>query len=403
MPVGKLSKNDIWFGIVSLLNDISSEMIFPVLPLFMATVLAFNKSTIGIIEGLGAASALILQAFSGYISDRRQSRKPIAVIGYALSVLTKPFFAFSQTVLQVIGLRMIDRGGKGIRTAPRDALISETQNKSARGYSFGFNRMMDTSGAIIGTLIAFLYLAKFPGAYRTIFWISFFPGLLAVAALIIGIKDVKRPPSAPPPRKFIWTKVSKHAKFFFLVSTVFALANASYAFFLLRALDVGIADKFIPLLFLVYSVFAAIFFTPIGRWTDKAGRAKALLAGYLLFAAVAYFFTRASATEMWLLFALYGIAIALNDGVSRALVADLTHPEVRGTAYGIYFMLQGVAAFAASFLFGALWDKVSRDTPFIVASLLSLLAAILFLIFMVRHKGHGHFGEKVSSEYHPSQ
>lgn len=397
MRRARLSKNDLWLGIVSFLNDLSSEMIFPVLPFFLALVLGFSKGTIGVIEGAGLAAVSLFQGFSGYWSDRMGRRKPLVVAGYAISTLTKPFFAVASSVAAIFALRFLDRASKGVRNAPRDALISDTTVPEARGRAYGFNRAMDTAGAIVGTFIVFLILRRFvevpESAYRTIFWISFFPGALAVIALMAFVRDVRvKGKDGGPLRQFQWRKVSKHAKFFFVVATVFALANASYAFFLLRATSVGMPVRYMPLLYIVWSIFSAALAVPIGQWSDKQGRAKALMVGYLVFALTAYSFTLGEAKLMWLLFALYGIAMALTEGVSRALVADLVHHEVRGTAFGIYHTATGAGAFVASVVFGVLWDRVGETAPFLVSSILSLLAAALFGIFLFKHRGHGHFG-----------
>lgn len=396
MPL-KLTRNDLALGLTSFLNDVSSEMIFPVLPFFMVTVLGLSKGQIGLVEGLAGAASYFFMGFSGYLSDRRGRRKENVVFGYTLSVVTKPLFAMATAGWHAVALRFVDRAGKGWRESPRDALIAEGQDQRHRGRAFGFNRTMDTLGGAVGTLIVFLILLKTPDAYRTIFWISFFPGVLAVLLLILLVRDTKNCLSADgngaPRRRFEWRKLGRHCKLFYVVTTVFALANASYAFFLLRAANLGVVSHLTPLLYLIYTLVPAFLFLPIGRWTDHRGRKLALLLGYFLFSLVTLSFVAANQFLVWILFALYGVSLALTDGVSRAFLADLVHPDVRATAFGIYFALNGLGLFVASALFGFLWDRWGQHLPFIVSSVLAALAGVIFIIFLIRHRHCQHFGE----------
>lgn len=387
MPI-KLSRNDIAFGCISFLNDVSSEMIFPVLPFFMVAVLGLTKGQIGLIEGLAGAASYIFMGVSGYVADRRGRRKDNVVAGYALATLTKPFFAMATTGWHAVILRFLDRAGKGLRESPRDALIAEGQVERYRGRAFGFNRTMDTLGGALGTLIVFYILLKFPGAYRPIFWISFFPGALAFLLLVLFVKEkaVKATDDpAVPRRKFDWSKLDHHCKLFYVVTTIFGLANASYAFFLLKAASLGVVGSANTLLYLVYSLVPAFLFFPIGRWTDHHGRKLALLLGYFLFALTAVSFTAANQFMVWILFAFYGASMALTDGVTRAFISDMAHPDVRGTALGIYYGLNGLALFVASAMFGYLWDNFGYNFPFIVSGILAAIAGLVFIVFIIHH------------------
>lgn len=396
MPL-RLTRNDIAFGFVSMLNEISSEMIFPVLPFFLVTVLGLSKGKVGIVEGVAGAAASFFLGLSGFLSDRLGRRKDFVVFGYSLSILTKPLFAIASSGWQAVFLRLFDRMGKGFRDAPRDALIASGQDQRHRGRAFGFNRTLDTIGGTLGSLFVFWWLLQHVDDYRTIFWISFFPGILAVLLLILFVKEKREKNSADgvgePRRRFSWEKLGKHSKLFYIVTTIFALANASYAFFLLKAQAVGISKEFSPLLYMIYTLVPAFLFVPIGRWTDHKGRKLSLLLGYFLFSLTALSFAFATDGIVWILFVLYGAGLALTDGVSRAFLSDLVHPDVRATALGIYFGLNGLALFVASVVFGFLWDKFGQNLPFIVSSIVSALAGLIFILFIIRHRHCKHFGE----------
>lgn len=396
MPL-KLNRNDIIFGFVSMLNEISSEMILPLLPFFLVTVLGMSKGRVGIVEGVAGATASFFLGFSGYLSDRLNRRKDFVVLGYSLSVITKPLFALASSGYQAVFLRFFDRVGKGFREAPRDALIAAGQNQRHRGRAFGFNRTLDTIGGTLGALFVFWWFWNHPEGYRTIFWFSFFPGIIAIFLLIFFVKEHRQKKSVneseEPRRHFSWKKLGKHCKLFYIVTTIFALANASYSFFLLKAETVGISRQFSPLLYMIYNLVQALLFVPIGRWTDHKGRKLSLLLGYFLFSLTALSFSLSVDGITWILFALYGASVALTDGVSRAFLSDLVHPDVRATALGIYYGLNGAALFISSVTFGYLWDKFGQNLPFIVSSIIAALAGMIFIIFIIRHRKCHHFGE----------
>ena len=375
-------KNVIALGFVSFLMDSSSEMIFPILPLFLANVLGVPKAFIGIIEGIAESTASILKVFSGWISDKIRKRKMLVAFGYGLSALTKPMFALATSGFHVLGARLVDRIGKGVRDAPRDALISESIRKQRRGKWFGFHRMMDTSGAILGTVMAFLLLRWFTNNYRTIFWIATIPALIAVAVVLLFVKDVRH--KIDKKIKFSLKGFSKNYRMFIIASVTFNLGNFSYAFYVLRAQNLGIPIAIIPLVYLVYNIIYAVFAMPAGIWSDKFGRKKVILFGYILLATTAILFSLITSNVLvWLIFALYGLQIAFVNGTSRAFVSDLSPKNEKGTGMGIYQTATGLAILPASVIAGALWDSLGASAPFIYAAVMSGLASII-LISLVR-------------------
>ncbi len=374
-------KNVIALGWVSLFTDISSDMIFPLLPLFLANTLGIPKSLIGLIEGIATSTASILKAFSGHISDRIKKRKILVLIGYSLSALSKPFFAIANNVAEVFLVRLSDRIGKGIRDAPRDALISESIRKQRRGKWFGFHRMMDRSGAIIGTIIAFLLLRYITTNYRTIFWYATIPAFLSIIVILFFVKDVGH--KIGDKIKFSLKNFSRNYKLFILTSVVFNLGNFSYAFYILKAENLGIFVAFIPLLYLTYNVFYAVFSMPAGMWSDKIGRKNVILLGYVLLGATAIAFSFITSNALvWIIFAIYGLQIAFVDGTSRAFVSDLSPKSEKGTALGIYQTASGLAILPASVIAGALWDSVGASAPFIYAAITSAAASVMLIAFV---------------------
>ncbi|MBS3157856.1 MFS transporter [Candidatus Woesearchaeota archaeon] len=383
--------NVIWLGIVSLLTDISSEMIFPVMPLFLSLVLKANMAVIGFIEGLAEGTSAVLKFISGIMVDRFENKKSLTLIGYALSAFSKPFLAVASIWPHVLIVRVLDRFGKGVRTTPRDALIMASVNKKERGRYFGLHRTLDSIGAIIGVALATIllyYLGSSESSYRTIFWLSFIPGMIAVILLALFVKDVAKgkkksdvkPGKTSNSSSFNLLKTfklfSSDLKLFMLIAALFNLASFSYAFFLLRAQNIGVAVALIPLLYFVYNVFYAASSYPAGKISDYLGRNNVLIAGYLLFALTALGFGFYATTfTLWILFALYGIVLGFTDGVSRAFVADLADKKAAGTAFGSYHMIIGLTIFPANVIGGLLWKNYSAQIPFLVAAILAVIAA----------------------------
>jgi len=374
-------------GTVSLLNDTASEMIYPLLPIFLKSVLGVGASILGIIEGLAETTAAITKYFSGAISDRLKKRKLLAFCGYALSNIARPLVGAAQGVGAVLGLRLSDRLGKGVRTAPRDALLADSVTAARRGYAFGVQRAMDHAGAVIGPLLAAGLFALGMENLRTIFYLSAIPGLAAVAVLLFGVKEIAPSVPAATPSTSAVTEREQGGKlprqFFWYIFSVglFALGNSTDAFLLLRAADLGVSPAMIPLLWSVHHVAKSVFSVPGGMLSDRISRRVVIIAGWVVYAAVyAGFALAGSALAVWGLFVVYGVYFALTEGVEKALVADLAGTHLRGTAYGWYHLAVGLAAAPASILFGVLWAAVGPAFPFFVGAGLAAAAAIMLSV-----------------------
>jgi len=374
-------------GVVSLLTDASSEAIYPVLPLFLSNVLGAPATVIGLIESLAEATSSITRVFSGWLSDRFGQRRPLVLLGYSLSNLVKPAFALVPAWPWVLALRVTDRLGKGIRTAPRDALIADSSTAEKRGAAFGLHRALDTVGAAIGPLVAWLVLTLSPGGYRTIFLLSAIPGVAAIFVVLFAVRErlprrgapaagVRIAPAAP------WRLRGLGRRFavFAAISALFALGNSSDAMLILRAQDLGTPVALVPLMYCVFNLVAASLASAFGRRSDRVGRRRTILAGFALYALVYAGFALATRHwAPWLLFAAYGVPYALTEGMTRAFVVDLVPETLRATALGAYTFLLGLAALPASALAGVLWDTVSHSAPFVLsASLMAVAAALLW-------------------------
>ena len=368
-------------GIVSLLTDASSEMVYPVLPLFLSNVLGAPVAAIGLIESLAEAAASFMKVGSGWLSDRVGRRKPLIALGYTLSNVAKPLLAFTQSWPAVLVLRVTDRLGKGIRTAPRDALIAESSTEAERGRAFGVHRALDTLGAAIGPFVAWAVLTLSPGAYRTIFIISAIPGTLAIAFVFLAVRDTDKRVVPGQTSRITFRDFSKPLLAFTAVSFVFGLANSSDALLILRAQDVGAAAAVIPLMYVVFNVVAASLATPFGMRSDRVGRRRLLVFGFAGYALVYLGFALAhSPAAPWLLFGLYGIPYAATEGMTRAYVVDLAGPERRATVLGAYTFVLGLAALPASTMAGLLWDRVSHSAPFLLSATLMGCSSLALLI-----------------------
>ena len=382
----KLGRNVKALGWVSFLTDVHSEAILPLLPLFITQVLGLNRAFLGLIEGVADSTASLLKVASGWYSDRIRHRKNPTAAGYILSTISKPFFALSTAGGHVLGIRFVDRLGKGIRTAPRDALIADSTPTNSFGRAFGFHRMMDTFGAVVGTLLAYIALNILSGSeghrIRAVFLLSTVFGVAAVAVLLIFVRepakllhrtvpdDQTRDPAARSGRLAI----------FLGVNTIFYLGMFSYAFFLLRAKSLGFTTANIPLVYLFYNTIYALTSLPMGRLSDSIGHKPLILLAYSSYAVLCLGFAFASsAWHAWTLFGLYGLHSATVNPASRALVAGLSETRSRGTTLGIYHTSVGLAALPASLVAGILWDKYGAPTPFLIAGLLAVIASVAML------------------------
>lgn len=386
MKIFKLGKNVYAAGIVSLFMDISSEMIYPLMPLFLANVLGVNKSLIGLIEGVAESTASVLKVFSGWLSDKIGRRKGLMLAGYSISTLSRPIMALATGWHHVLGGRFIDRLGKGVRTAPRDAIIAESSEQKSIGTAFGFHRSMDTIGAVVGPGLAFFLLAYFNEDYRKVFWIAMVPGIIAVGCIIFFIKEKARPAEKPGYVKPNFSLASLNGKFkaFVLIVAIFSLGNSSDVFLILRAQQVGIPAVTIPVIYLTFNLVYSLSAIPAGMASDTFGRKRVIMAGFILFTAVYYGFAVAETKPMiWLLFAMYGIFMGLTEGVQKAYLATIIPAEFAATAFGIYNMALGLALLPASIIGGWLWDHVSPAATFYYGAGTGALSAVMFLVFSI--------------------
>lgn len=375
-------KRTVFFlGLTSMFADISSEMVYPYLVIFLSTVLRVGTIPIGFIEGLAESTASISKVFSGWLSDRIGRRKGLTTLGYSVGIFSRPLLALTTIWPQVAFLRFFDRLGKGIRTSPRDALIADTTPESQRGRAFGLHRTMDTIGAILGPAVAFLVLL-FLGRrdYRALFVIAGIPAFVAVLLIVFFVREAKHKLPVAERPKITLSIFSRRFKLFILIAAVFALGNSSDVFLILRAKNLGVPTLMVAPLYLIYNITYALFATPAGIISDRIGRRTVLIIGYLGFAVVYLGFAFApNQYYVWPLFVLYGTYPALTDAVQRAFAADLAPEELRATGIGTFHFSIGLAAFPASFIGGLLWEYVSPQATFLYGVLGALLAVVLFI------------------------
>jgi MFS family permease len=383
-----LHRNIILAGAVSFFMDFSSEMVYPLVPLFLSSVLGVQKSVIGLIEGIAESTASLLKVFSGWLSDRLGRRKWLMAIGYGISTLSRPLVATAPNWGQVLASRFIDRFGKGIRNAPRDALIAESCQENNLGRSFGFHRGMDTLGAVVGPAAAFALLAYFNGQYRLVFWLSMIPGVVAVLIIIFFIRETRACaiPEAERP-SLGWKRFSGSYKFFIVVTTLFSLGNSSDVFLILRAQNVGVSVAIIPLVYLVFNVVYGLGALPAGILSDRIGPKPIIFLAFIFFGFIYLGFAKATQpSHIWLLFIFYGIFMAMTEGVQKAFLTTLIPKEFKATGFGLYNTLLGLAVLPASLTAGFLWDRFGPQATFLYGSFTAWLAALLFLFLLLKPK-----------------
>lgn len=378
----ELTGNVVTLGIVSMLTDVSSEMIYPLLPIFLTSVLGLGMAFVGVIEGVAESTASILKLFSGWFSDRLRRRKSLVLFGYGISSLSRPFLALVTAGWHVLLLRFLDRVGKGIRTSPRDALIADSTSADIRGKAYGFHRSMDNLGAVIGPLLASLLLPLLGFSYRYLFLLAAVPGILAVLVLRTWVRE--RAPAQTKARVQISLKpLDRRFKIFLIIVILFTLGNSSDAFLLLRARDVGIRVELLPILWLVLHLVKTAGGMPGGIWSDRIGRQRVIVAGWIVYALIYFGFAYAhSPAHIWGLFALYGLYYALTEGAERALVADLVPTELRGTAFGAYNFAIGIGALPSSVIMGIIWQRYGPAAAFSFGAALAIVAAFLLLVLI---------------------
>jgi MFS family permease len=398
--ITRLPRNVWAVGFTSMFMDISSEMVLNILSLFLSNVLGVTTSIIGLIDGIAEATASILKLFSGWFSDKIGGRKWLAVIGYGISALTKPFFYFASSWGLVAGVRWADRVGKGIRTAPRDALVADSVTPKMRGLAFGFHRAMDTAGAMLGILVAAgvvwltqkndLLLSR--STFQTIVLISLVPAFLAVITLALGAKEVGVKGQRTAPRISL-KSMGKPFSIFLVIVSIFTLGNSADSFLVLRAQNLGLSVLGILLMLAVFNFIYMLVSTPAGSLSDRVGRRRLIIIGWLVYALIYFGFAAArSGWQVWALYAIYGVYYGLAYGSANALVADLVPENLRGTAYGTYNAVIGLLAFPASFIAGVLWQGLGGwggfgpSAPFLFGGGMALIATILMLTWMPKVK-----------------
>jgi MFS family permease len=376
----------IWaLGFVSLLMDISSEMIHSLLPVFMVTVLGTSMWAVGLIEGFAEATALIVKVFSGVLSDYWGKRKPLAVLGYGLGAASKPLFALATTTGMVLAARLIDRVGKGIRGAPRDALVADLAPPGMRGAAFGLRQSLDTVGAFVGPLVAMGLMLLWANDFRAIFWVAMVPGFMAVALLLFGVQEpapahtlAQAPAQRNPISKVNLRRLSASYWRVVTIGAVFTLARFSEAFLVLRALQGGLPVAYTPLVLIGMNIVYAVGAYPFGKLSDGVSHTKLLAWGLVVLIAADLVLASSNHwTWVWVGIALWGLHMAMTQGLLATMVADVAPPDLRGTAFGFFNLMSGLAMLLASTVAGVLWDQLGAPATFVSGAFFSLAALAL--------------------------
>jgi len=389
---------NVWvLSITSFLTDVSSEMLVNLLPLFLVNVLGVRTSVVGLIEGLAETTASLIKFGSGALSDYLDNRKQLAVIGYGLSALAKPLLYFANSWIWVLGVRFTDRVGKGIRSAPRDALLAASTPEDRRGLAFGLHRAADTAGAFTGLLIAALIVWASQAAaselnrttFQTITLVSIIPALLGVLVLALGAREITTDKADKPGRRFNFTGLDRRFWAFLVVVVIFTLGNSADAFIILRAQERGLTVLQVLGMLLTFNAVYTLIASPAGALSDRIGRRAVLITGWIVYGLIYLGFAVANTgAQIWLFYSIYGLYYALTEGASRAFVADLIPQEQRGTAYGFFNAGIGLAALPASLIAGILWQGLGAwgglgpAAPFYFGAALAVLAVFLFLVWV---------------------
>ncbi|QHI73145.1 MFS transporter [Aminipila terrae] len=377
-----IEKNIFFVGLTSFFTDTTTKMVYAVMPMFLLS-LGASKTELSFIEGIAESTASVIKALSGWWSDKIRRNKPFMIIGYGFTAIISPLFAFAVSPMQVLFIRFTERVGKGIRTAPRDSLIAASADGREKGKSFGFHKAMDNSGAILGPLLAFAILFFCPEPYRKIFLISIIPGIIGLFCIIFFVEEVKLQ-NVNPLSKIKFKDFSSRYYAFLTIIFIFTLGNSTDALLLVKARDVGVTDEFIPLIYLIFNAVSVLFAVPAGILSDKIGRERIIIFGYVLYAIIYFGFGRTNSIGMLAgLFALYGLYSAATDGVQKALVSDLIPKDKRGTGLGIYNCLVGITLLPASLIAGIMYDHMGNQAPFYYGSIMSIIAATLLTIFYI--------------------
>jgi MFS family permease len=377
------NKNIFFTGLTSFLTDTSTKMVYSIMPLFLMSIGA-SKTTLSVIEGIAESTAALVKTWSGFRSDKMGRNKPLMLIGYAVTAIITPFYSLVVSPMQVLYLRFIERFGKGIRTAPRDSLVAGSATEGNMGKSFGFHKAMDNSGAIVGPLLAFLILSIFPADYRKVFLLGAIPAFIGVLTIILLIKEAKKPKESLY-KKFRFRDFPKKYYLLLAIIFLFTLGNSTDALLIVKASEVGVKVAFIPLVYLIFNSVSVLFSIPFGALSDRIGREKLLIFGYLVYASVYFGFGYTTQiSTIIILFAMYGLYSSATDGIQKAFVSDFLDKNKQGTGLGIYNALLGITLLPASIIAGVLYDKVNSSVPFYFGAATALLSALLMLIFYLR-------------------
>jgi len=384
----KISKQVFLLGMVSLFTDIASEMLYPVTPIFLTAVLGTSMAVVGVIEGIAEVTAGLLKGYFGNLSDKVGKRSIFVVLGYGISALAKPLPGIFQNIPTVLASRVSDRVGKGIRTAPRDALLASYSNGNS-GAVFGFHRAMDTLGAAIGPVVALILLYFFPNDYQLIFLVAFIPSAVAVLFTLL-VKDRQSSSKQKSKKNYLefWKTAPKEYKKILLLITIFSLVNSSDVFLILKSKDISNSGSLAIFGYVFYNLIYAGASYPLGGVADKYGKQKVFSIGLIIFSAVYFGFALVpNISFIWILFALYGIYAASTEGVSKAWISDIISDEQRGTAIGLLTMLSSFSIMFGSFFTGILWDRFGSQVPFLISAIISLVIAFTLLFSKKDLKG----------------
>lgn len=380
-------RNIIFLGLVSFFADISSEMVYPIIPLYLTSTFGATPVLVGIIEGIAESVASLLKVFSGYITDKYKKKKPIAFAGYATGFIYKLALLLALSWTGILTARVIDRLGKGIRTSPRDVMVSESADKNQMGKAFGIHKALDMAGSAIGILLSYLLLKNAAGGvedYKSVFVLSAIPAVAALC-MFFFVKEKKEKQFVKQRERFwtSWKQLDKRLKLYLLIVFLFTLGNSSNTFLLLRAKSVGFDDTTVILLYFIYNLTASVLSMPFGKISDKVGRKKILIAGYLMFAVVYLGFATAQTNWMFiLLFVMYGMYTAMSAGVERAFIAEIAPEELKGTMLGLHSTIAGIALLPASVIAGFWWEYAGAFAPFMFGSIMAVVAVILLVVFL---------------------
>ncbi len=381
MKLKQIPKQVIFLGLISLFTDMASEMLYPITPIFLTTVLGASMAVVGMIEGLAEFTAGILKGYFGRVSDKKGKRSIFVTLGYGISALSKPLPGIFPFISTVVFSRVTDRIGKGIRTAPRDALLASYSNENNTGAIFGFHRGMDTLGAALGPFAALILLHFYPNDFTLIFLVAFIPSIAAVTfTFLIKDKSIQKKEKVKGSYKDFWVTAPAQYKSMIVLITIFSLVNSSDVFLILKSQNISHSSFLAILGYIFYNLVYAFSSYPMGKLSDNFGKRNIFITGLFIFSLVYIGFALSSDFYfVWILFALYGIYAAATEGVAKAWVSDLIPDQVRGTGIGLLTMLSSIAMMIGSFIAGFLWDQFGAQVPFLISSVVSCLIAIIFL------------------------